>query len=297
MELTQLEHFKAIAECENITLAAEKLCMTQPALSRTLKNLENEIGYPLFDREKNKLKLNQNGILLLKLTNRIFLELSVFKSDMEKLNGKKIKQLKVISFNNAFPFFIMPTIVCKLDKILFTTDVVDQNEIEEYLLCNNCDIAFSKESINNNKICNFLFVKESLRVSIPNDNLLSKRKYLSFTDLNNQNFIGSSENPEFRNWIDDLLKQNHININFLYELNKTSINALGQISDCFYFTSSLRKQFLPDADNRISLMLSDKSTSREIYICYTKSNKEKVAPVMKFIQENYKELLNKTILK
>lgn len=62
MELTQLLQFKTIAESKTMREAAERLHISQPALSSSLKNLETELGVRLFERQKNHLILNQPGI-------------------------------------------------------------------------------------------------------------------------------------------------------------------------------------------------------------------------------------------
>lgn len=54
MELRVLRYFITIAEEGSISKAAEKLMITQPTLSRQLKDLEQELGEPLFIREHNK---------------------------------------------------------------------------------------------------------------------------------------------------------------------------------------------------------------------------------------------------
>ncbi len=54
MELRVLRYFIAIAEEGSISKAAEKLMITQPTLSRQLKDLEQELGEPLFIREHIK---------------------------------------------------------------------------------------------------------------------------------------------------------------------------------------------------------------------------------------------------
>lgn len=64
MEIRVLEYFLMVAQEENITKAADKLHITQPTLSRQLKQLEGELGVKLLQRGKRKVTLTQNGILM-----------------------------------------------------------------------------------------------------------------------------------------------------------------------------------------------------------------------------------------
>ena len=52
MNLRQIENILTIAEEKNITKAAEKLYISQPALNQQLLNLEKELGTPLFQRKR-----------------------------------------------------------------------------------------------------------------------------------------------------------------------------------------------------------------------------------------------------
>lgn len=63
MELNQLQCFLAVAQAGSITKAAEKLYITQSALSRVIQRLEAELNVPLFDRDHKKISLNENGRL------------------------------------------------------------------------------------------------------------------------------------------------------------------------------------------------------------------------------------------
>lgn len=66
VELRTLRYFLAVAEELNITKAAESLYMTQPALSRQLKLLENELGVQLYERGSHHITLTESGVLLRK---------------------------------------------------------------------------------------------------------------------------------------------------------------------------------------------------------------------------------------
>lgn len=63
IELSQLEYLRAFVKYGTLTKAAEELHMSQPALTRSMQKLEDELGVPLFTRQKNKLTLNENGKL------------------------------------------------------------------------------------------------------------------------------------------------------------------------------------------------------------------------------------------
>jgi DNA-binding transcriptional LysR family regulator len=65
MELRQLRHFVAVAETNNISRAAQKLFLTQPALSRQIKALEDEIGQCLLERSAHSIRLTPAGAALL----------------------------------------------------------------------------------------------------------------------------------------------------------------------------------------------------------------------------------------
>lgn len=62
MELRTLEYFMAVAREESVTRAAEKIPITQPALSRAIKSLEAEFGKKFFNREKYSVKLTTDGL-------------------------------------------------------------------------------------------------------------------------------------------------------------------------------------------------------------------------------------------
>ena len=64
MELRVLQYFLAVAREQNISAAAQSLHLTQPTLSRQLKELEEELGKPLMIRGSRKITLTEEGMLL-----------------------------------------------------------------------------------------------------------------------------------------------------------------------------------------------------------------------------------------
>ena len=71
IELSQLEHLLAFSEYSTLSKAAEELHTSQPALSRSMQKLEDELRVPIFERQKNKMVLNKNGELAVDYAKRV----------------------------------------------------------------------------------------------------------------------------------------------------------------------------------------------------------------------------------
>ncbi|MBQ8919943.1 MAG: LysR family transcriptional regulator [Acidaminococcaceae bacterium] len=71
VDITQLQHLAAFHKYGTLSQAAEALHISQPALSRSMQKLEEELQVSLFDRQKNKIRLNHNGQLAVDHARRI----------------------------------------------------------------------------------------------------------------------------------------------------------------------------------------------------------------------------------
>src|SRR5262245_55120848 len=71
MDLLQLEHFLAVVEERTFTRAAERVCRTQPAVSQSIKKLEEEVGTPLFARDVHDVSLTEAGKALVEYARKM----------------------------------------------------------------------------------------------------------------------------------------------------------------------------------------------------------------------------------
>lgn len=77
LERNHLAILRAVDQQGSLTAAADFLCLTQPALSHSIKKLEQRLGTPLWKKEGRQLRLTQAGLYLLKLAERLLPQLEL----------------------------------------------------------------------------------------------------------------------------------------------------------------------------------------------------------------------------
>ena len=92
ISLNSLRFFYYVAEHNSVTLASQKLFVTQSAVSKQIKNLEDALGIPLFNRVNKKLVLTANGNLLFSCCQQVFAKLDDCLVDLTRQDHRK-KQL------------------------------------------------------------------------------------------------------------------------------------------------------------------------------------------------------------
>lgn len=111
IDIHSLNYFKKAAELQHITQAAETLHVAQPAISRTISQLERDLGYPLFDRKGKSITLNSYGRIVLKYTNRIFQNLEDMSRELAdtQTGTNQTVTLSLYAASKLFPELVMPS--------------------------------------------------------------------------------------------------------------------------------------------------------------------------------------------
>lgn len=89
MTLNQIFYFQTVARCQHFRLAASELNISQPSLSRSIANLEEELGIVLFDRKGRTVALTKYGRIFLEHADRILSEVQAAEKQMKKLAGNE----------------------------------------------------------------------------------------------------------------------------------------------------------------------------------------------------------------
>ena len=100
MELHQLNCFLEVAKLEHITQAAEQLHITQPALSKVIARLEEDLGVKLFDREGKNIRLNEYGTVVMNYARRVFNSLGDMQAELEEMSAGAAGMLRI---GSSFP--------------------------------------------------------------------------------------------------------------------------------------------------------------------------------------------------
>ena len=95
MDISALQAFIAVAESGSFSRAAERIFLTQPAISKRIAALEQDIGARLFDRVGRKIHLTPAGEALLLRTRAVLSELEDIKRDITNLSGTIAGELSV----------------------------------------------------------------------------------------------------------------------------------------------------------------------------------------------------------
>ncbi len=104
MEVDQLLNFLKVAELENFTRAAEELGLSQPAISRSVQKLEDEIGQPLFERQSRKVLLTDAGKLLLGRARQIVAIIEDTKNEIS--DDGQSGRLRIAAIPTVAPYFL-----------------------------------------------------------------------------------------------------------------------------------------------------------------------------------------------
>ena len=95
MTLVQLRHFVVLAECGSYVQASKVLFLTQPALTRSIQGLEDELGGPLFNRLGRRITLSPLGVEVLQRAQRLVSDADALKQTGKELHAGVSGQLRM----------------------------------------------------------------------------------------------------------------------------------------------------------------------------------------------------------
>ena len=192
IELRHLVYFRTLTEELHFRKAAERLFISQPGLTRQIKQLEQFYGVALFERTKRSVTLTAAGSYLKNEVEAFLNQLDNIKTQLQKIDEGKIATLK-IGFIGSAAQIIIPDILYKLNK-KYPDIEVNLNELPneiqlQYLLENKLDFGFVRTPIAPAGLLLRKIYEEPFALVVPQKYPVQARNFKSLSQLKDENFI------------------------------------------------------------------------------------------------------------
>lgn len=187
MKLSQLKYFKTVADLGKITLAADAIHISPPALSVSIASLEEEMGVALFNRTSNRIVLNQQGEIFLRYVNQIFNNIESAKLEIRQSLENTDEMIYIaVTTSNLWPSMIADfSLACPDIMVSCTTlklsrlDIFNISRLHTFILAEQGDFnTAGLESVR-------LFEEKPVAI-LPPDHPLAHRESLELIDLQNE---------------------------------------------------------------------------------------------------------------
>lgn len=186
MDLRHLNAFLAVAEELSVTRAAARLHVSQPPLSRSIRQLEEELGVTLFVRHRHGVTLTDQGRQLLDAARRLDAAANEFLDVARSVTGTGATRLR-IGIAGGLWEVVNQVRLAYIDRSgrvpLEAKDVSCQQVIERELRERTLDVAFTRAPAPAAGLHSEPLFQEQLVVVLSEDNPLSRRRSLQMSDL------------------------------------------------------------------------------------------------------------------
>lgn len=200
MTRLEVEAFLTIIKCGSISVAADRLFVTQPALSRRIRALEEELGYALFERGRGirSIKLTNQGEEFVMIAERL-LRLYV---EAEEIPKKRRRPVLHVSTVNSLAAYLMPSVLKKMINGPDACSVIFKSgrsrDIYGYVESGEVEVALVSDVLHSKRAITFPAFREPFVFAGGNKWKGTVRAYPEMLDPSSQ--IRMPWNPEYDVW-------------------------------------------------------------------------------------------------
>ena len=277
-ELHQIKQFLAVVDCGTVSKAAEKMNITQPALSRSLQNLEYELKTPLFTRTKNKVVLTETGAFAADYAKKLLLFVEEMQEKVQDFYRTHTNILLASCAPCELLFELRDIVKDCFPDISCETIVESDAEIMQKLLDGTYSMALFSDEQQSKDLLEFPLKTEHLFAMIPENHPLASKTGVTFSEINGEPVIPF---PLKGHWT-TLLEQKLTDSQLLYQASIEAFDKVINSSNLICFESDMLRTELP---NHKSIPILDREAMVTYYFAVLKSNRELYQSVIQRVKE------------
>lgn len=285
MNLNQLYYFQKIAKLQHYHQAARELNISQPSLSRSISNLEEELGVSLFQKNGRNIELTKYGRIFLEHVNRILEEINIAENKMKSLAGSRSGHIDI-----GYVFPLAKTYIPRMvrnflnqeqnHEITFSLSQEITSELIVDLKEEKYDIIFGSYVPDESKIEFIPVVNQEMVIITPPEHPLKHKSSLVLEDLLSYPVIGYDRTSGLGQYTHSIYRQNHMKPSIAFETSDE--NAIASlVAEDFGIGFVAHVESLREYDIEI-LHLTNMKPYHTVYMAYLK-DKPMIPAVRKFI--------------
>ena len=250
ISLHSLRVFNAVVEQKSVVLAAEKLFISQPAVSVSLKKLQDEIHVRLFHKSGRNLVVTEQGNMLYSLTKKLFGVEKEIEELVSKLNSQESQSIHV-GLVTLYERFGSEEILHKFSGLDKNLSVVvhsgNSAAIMEMLGRNTLDIGIVGNITGDINLVTTHYRQHEIFLVAPKGHRLFGKKNFLASDIHNERVVLKELGSSVRNTVDNFLQRYEVKTIPVMELsNIDAILSLVETEQCITFLPDLSVAALPN---------------------------------------------------
>jgi LysR family cyn operon transcriptional activator len=271
VELRHLHYFLRIAETSSFTRAAALLRVTQPTLSHQIRQLEREVGKPLFDRVGRGVRLTEPGKVLQDYARRAIKEIQSGLRAVAELDGLVHGKLAVGVFR-TYSSSPLPDVLAQFSRrhpgVEVTVKQLSLRDIERELVEGGIHMGIGYLPITSDRLVVDPLFAVPLALVVSKSHPLFRRRKIGIRDLQDQPLVLLSREFPLRQLIDRQLAHHRITPRHVMEMNAN--DAVLSTVRSGALATILTARELRDAGNLRSVLLDDPELSRTAAILWSR---------------------------
>ncbi len=222
MTIRHMRIFLEVCRTMNVTRAAENLYMTQPAVSRSIREIEKNYGVRLFERLNQRLYLTESGRRMHAYAVHI---VDTFdRMEREMTDGDERGILRVgasITLGN----YDLPALIQKMrqekPELRVQATVANAGTLEDMLLDNRLDIALIEGAVTSKELVTNPFAQDKLLLILPPDHELTRKNTLFLSDLMRYDLLLREKGSSGRSFLNTVFESQGLTLSPLWESAST----------------------------------------------------------------------------